>query len=122
MGYRSDVTAVFYTDKKENWPSLKLYVDENFPEELKGLLDVVGECGYLFQDDQTKWYPSYPEVQAFETFMEKFMELADGDEGKDLEWACEFVRIGEESEDVEIRLSGDAKYVLNLVRSVEVCI
>ena len=38
MGYKSDVTAVFYTTK-EKFPVMKLYVDENFPEGFKMEID-----------------------------------------------------------------------------------
>ena len=119
MGYRSNVTAVFYTTK-EKWPTLKLYVDENFPEELAGCLSVAGGRGYLFQDNSVKWYDSYPEVQAFQRFVSNFLELADGD--NDWGWAYEFMRIGEDSEDIEETQSDGAEYVLSLVRDVEVCI
>lgn len=121
MGYRSNVTAVFYTSK-DKWPTLKLYVDENFPEELKGCLSIVGERGYLFQDDQVKWYDSFPEVQAFQRFVSNFLELADGEDSENLDWAYEFVRIGEDSDDLEETYSDGAVYVLNVVRDVEVCI
>ncbi len=31
MGYRSDVTAVFYVSKAEHLPVLKLWLSANFP-------------------------------------------------------------------------------------------
>ena len=37
MGYRSEVMAAFYADKSKG-AALKLFVDENFPEELAGNL------------------------------------------------------------------------------------
>ena len=123
MGYRSDVKAVFYTSK-EKWPMLKLYVDEHFPEELKGSLSIVGERGYLFQDNNVKWYDSWPEVQAFNRFVSNFLELADedSDEARERAWAYEFVRIGEDSDDLEETYSDGAEYVLSVIRDVEVCI
>ena len=124
MGYRSNVTAVFYTSK-DKWPVLKLYVDEHFPEDLKGCLKVVGERGYLFQDNDVKWYDSWPEVQAFQRFVSNFLELADGGDTagpNELDWAYEFVRIGEDSDDLEETQSDGAEYVLSVIRDVEVCI
>ena len=41
MGYRSDVRAAFYTQYKENFPMLKLFMDENFPEDLKGVIEPI---------------------------------------------------------------------------------
>ena len=120
MGYRSSVTAVFYTSK-EKFPVMKLYVDEHFPEDLKGCLKVVGERGYLFQDDQVKWYDSWPEVQAFQRFVSNFLEFADGGDDS-TSWAYEFVRIGENSDDLEETYSDGAEYVLSVIRDVEVCI
>ena len=36
MGYRSDVMAVFYTYDPSEYPSIKLFIDENIPEWFRG--------------------------------------------------------------------------------------
>lgn len=121
MGYRSDLKAVFYTTDKEAWPVLKLYVDENFPEDLKGDLQVIqGKhiTGYMFEGEGWKWYDSYPDVQAYNRFASNFLELADADDGP--LWCYEFARIGEDYEDLEINRSDKATYVLEFSRSIEV--
>jgi hypothetical protein len=46
-----------------------------------------------------------------------FLEIADG-EG--LPWAYEFVRIGEDSNDIEETQSDSADYVLSVVRTTEI--
>ena len=121
MGYRSNLTAVFYTTK-EKWPVLKLYIDEHFPEEFKGDLTVQGERAYVFKLDNVKWYDSYPEVQAFERFVSNFLEFANGGDVS-TPWNYEFVRIGEDSDDVEETHSNGSEYdVLSVVRNVEFCI
>lgn len=121
MGYRSNITAVFYTSK-EKWPVLKQYVDEHFPEEFKEDLTVQGERAYIFKLDNAKWYDSYPEVHAFERFVSNFLEFAKGVDDS-TQWAYEFVRIGENSDDVEETHSNGAEYdVLSIIRNVEVCI
>ena len=49
MGYRSEVRAAFYTTRKEEWPALKLFVEENFPKDLGNDLHLItseGMWGY----------------------------------------------------------------------------
>lgn len=146
MGYRSDVVAVFYTtsnpkDEKahdRNEAKFKLFMEENFPAEWKkpewaaddeGLTMLESGTGtlYEFKISGVKWYESYPEVIAFDKFWDKFVALADGegeDESKDddqepPEWACEFVRLGENDDDVETKSSDEAEYVLSVSRTIE---
>ena len=122
MGYRSDITAVFYTNKKDEWPLLKLFVDENFPKDLENCLRVEceetrGRWGFVFCVDDYKWYGSYPEVQEFNKFEERFKSMEKCQEGT---WACEFALIGEDYNDIENRSSGYADGVLRVIRSIEV--
>ena len=122
MGYRSDITAVFYTCKKDEWPLLKLFVDENFPKDLAECLEEKSEeprkrWGFMFRVDDYKWYESYPEVQAFNEFEERFKSMQKCVDGT---WAFEFARIGEDYTDIENRSSDYADYVLNIARSVDV--
>jgi hypothetical protein len=122
MGYRSEITAVFYTNEKDEWPLLKLFVNENFPKDLDKYLEE--ECeepckrrGFVFRVPHYKWYDSYPEVQAFNEFEDKFTSMEKCQDGT---WACEFVRIGEETNDIEERNSFNADYVIRVVRHIEV--
>jgi hypothetical protein len=127
MGYRSVVEAVFYTRKEEEYPLLKLYVEENFPksEELReGLKPIKANnvWGCHFIADNVKWYESYPEIQEFSQFADKFIEFADSKENmpeKQLSWAYEFVRIGEQSDDVEEHRSDNAEFILCVRREIE---
>jgi hypothetical protein len=118
MGYRSELTAVFYATP-DKAAALKLYVDENFPEELAGNLRPINNRlyqGYMFSESDVKWYDSYPEVQAFNRFVSNFLELAEQEE---IRWAYEFVRIGEDSNDVEETYSDYADYQLRVCRSID---
>lgn len=122
MGYRSEVTAAFYVHKihEHDWPALKLFVDENFPEELKeSLREKKSDMhhGYIFSESDVKWYTDYPEIVAFNRFVSNYLEIADGE--NDLGWAYEFVRIGEDANDIEETSSDGADYVLRVVRSIE---
>jgi hypothetical protein len=122
MGYRSEITAVFYTNEKDEWPLLKLFVDENFPKDFENCLQM--ECeeprrrwGFVFRVDEYKWYESYPEVQAFEEFEGRFKGTQKCEDGA---WAFEFARIGEETDDIEERSSNHADYILRVARRIEI--
>ena len=123
MGYRSDVVAVFYTYDPNEFPSIKLFIDEHIPEFFRtdeymrlfsgGMPRHVQ--GIKFTMNGLKWYPSYPDVQAFEEAIRKFEKLSDGGD----KWLWEFVRLGEEVEDVEERSCAEAESLLYVVRSIE---
>ena len=66
MGYRSDVTIVMYPSAghKDKFAALKLYVDENLPDQF----EVVGEGDgrYLYcYINGVKWYDSYEEGDVY---------------------------------------------------------
>jgi hypothetical protein len=123
MGYRSDVMAVFYTQDAIEFPSIKLFIDEHIPEFFRtdeymrlfsgGMPRHVQ--GIKFTMNGLKWYPSYPDVQAFEEAIRKFEKLSDGGD----KWLWEFVRLGEEVEDVEERSCSESESLLYVVRSIE---
>ena len=109
MGYRSDVMALIYPepgdDKSAKFEQLKVLMATTF----KAVVDEhFGACMEWLEADRVlkfnipdvKWYTSFPDVQAFETMLEEF--------GDDIPGYCtEFVRIGEESGDIEQRQAGD---------------
>jgi hypothetical protein len=127
MGYRSVVEVVFYTRDEEQAPLLKLYVDENFPknEELRECLTPIKApkvWGYHFIADNIKWYESYTFVQEFNEFAHAFVAFAESKEGADakqLNWAYEFVRLGEDTSDIEEERSDNADFILSVRREVE---
>ena len=131
MGYRSCVASVIYTWEENEWPLLKLFVEENFP---KGQL---AECltpfenngrrgpnrttfrGYKFMCDDVKWYESYPDVACHDALIEFAGEWVNDEDNKS-EIAFVFVRIGEETDDVEERCGGDYDYDwVQVHRSIE---
>jgi len=123
MGYRSDVMAVFYTYDPTEYPAMKLFIDENVPEFFRsdeymrlfsgGMPKHVQ--GIKFTMNGVKWYESYPDVKGFEQAIEKFEKLSDGGD----KWLWEFVRLGEEIEDVEERSCAEAESLLYVNRSIE---
>jgi hypothetical protein len=125
MGYRSEVTALIYPAGGEHnlleYDKLKLLMNTTFKE----LFDEWGgereyEDGWEWDDDHrvlqfiatsVKWYDSYSEVQRFVKFLEEVHEL---------EYEYEFIRIGEEDDDIETDSTGDANGYLSVRRSIEV--
>ena len=122
MGYRSDVMAVFYTYDPTEYPAMKLFIDENIPEWFRGdeYMSTFERGdnlrGVKFHIEDVKWYPSYPDVQGFERGMGVFKGLADETDSK---WCFEFVRLGEEVEDIEERQSHGSNNLLYVSRSIE---
>ena len=121
MGYRSELTAIFYCHNQDDYPSMKLFVEENiggaFKEDLTE--EELNDRKYIkFYLEDVKWYDSYPDVIQFNEFIEAFVELADDAESK-LTWAYEFVRFGEELNDIEVTESDGANNVMRIHRYVD---
>jgi hypothetical protein len=125
MGYRSDVTAVFYVSKAEQFPLLKLWLTENFP------MDTFHDCirwfdrGMVLEDRHVKWYSDYDEVKAFDKAAENFKELVEDFDNSPVEnkpaFCYEFIRVGENYDDVETEYCGDhGEFMLGLNRTITV--
>ena len=120
MGYRSDVKALIYPQGGEhnllNYDKLKLLMNTTF----KDVMDY-WEDPYFTWDDKhralvfdansVKWYDSYPEIVRFIKFLQEVHEL---------EYEYEFIRIGEDDNDIETDSTGDAEGFLYVSRSIEV--
>lgn len=121
MGYRSDVHALFYTTIKEDLPVLKLFMDENYPKDLHDLEEIKSNriYGYEVKYADVKWYSGYDDVKAFDAFRTKYLALLDAQEEDGKEWAFEFVRIGEDTEDVEREQSVASMGMLSVSRRIE---
>lgn len=124
MGYRSDVTAVFYVNEAKHFPVLKLWLDENFPVKESGNYIRWFNRGMIFEEENTKWYGDYEEVKAFNGAVEKFTDLiymdTSGNEDAP-KFSYEFVRIGEEYDDIETSWEGHhCEYILGVSRSVTI--
>ena len=120
MGYRSDVVAVFYTYDPTQYPAIKLFIDENIPEFFRGedymtKFENANLHGLKFTMPDVKWYPSYPDVSGFERAIEGFNAVCESG----VRWNWEFVRLGEEIEDVEEKGSSKHENLLYVVRNIE---
>lgn len=125
MGYRSNVMAIIYPDAEKledyqpRYDQLKVLMGTTF----KHVVDEFGDPHMTWMDKDhvlqfslmdVKWYPSYPDVQMFMAMLETFRsdEIAG--------YCTEFVRVGEESDDVEDRYTGDNnQYYLNVRREID---
>jgi hypothetical protein len=126
MGYRSDVTMIMYPKRKEDFAMLKLYVDENLPDQFEAH---ESDSGFRYLHcfiDGVKWYDGYEEVDKYNKLFSEWDEMfADPDDPSakeglhaDLIFHYEFMRIGEDYEDVEYHQSYGADHALNMSREV----
>lgn len=136
MGYRSEVayTIRFTSDDERAKQSFYTFIAEAkaraatagcFTEEQgrwgSGDGFEVDEKRYRinFSAQDVKWYESYPDVMWHEALIELAAEWAN-DEDNHSEIAYAFVRIGEETEDIEEKNGGDYDYSwVQVNRSIE---
>ncbi len=125
MGYRSDVTALFYVSKAEHYPLLKLWLSENFPMDMFHDNIRWFDRGMVFEESDTKWYSDYDEVKAFDKAAEAYHELVEDFDNSQVEgqptFCYEFIRVGENYDDVETEYYGDGcEFMLGLNRTITV--
>jgi hypothetical protein len=125
MGYRSDVAIKVYGDKEgmlkfkkaydEAYAELpeveQGYIDDLMREEdVNGFIDDGFTDSFTFYTQHIKWYDEYPNVKFF-------MDLLDRVE--DFGINAEFVKIGEEDDDIETTHYGEnVEYFLFVNRSI----
>ena len=133
MGYRSDVTIAMYPKFGEDYAMLKLFVDENLPDKFEEHWHQQTDEVFrylLLKLDWIKWYEDYPEVAVYtNTFLnweERFKDKGEregrgGYEDPEVPlFSFEFVRIGENLDDITHDTSAYAKGILNLTREVHI--
>jgi len=145
MGYRSEVDIVFYVpnDSETAYGLLKLWFDENYPhaeakDEWCATIQYDEEnLAILVSYQDVKWYDSYEHPQAVEKAFEDIDTLLDHqhltavaqgltpvkEDNPDItpfNVAWEFVTLGEEDNDTEMRMSANADYVIAVNRSTEI--
>ena len=100
MGYSSEVHLAVYTKTKDDFVAAftrwRLDNGVDFTEwtmwDHTDMVDNADVFGFLFWDEQTKWYGGYPDVEEVEATMKELPDYG---------FCVEFVRVGEESGDVE---------------------
>ena len=131
MGYRSQVTAVIYPAvpedplgpdafkayETEKYNALRVLMGTKFAQLMEEWFG--GEAQWddknqrlVFEMQDVKWYDGYEDVKAFDTMLTEITELG---------YCSEFIRIGEETDDIEHRSEGDGvKYILNVQRTITI--
>jgi hypothetical protein len=115
MGYRSDVVCIIYphgegVDSKEKYALLKTLMATTFKDVSEAWgskmewLDA--DCILEFDIPDVKWYGSYVEVKIFEEMRERI----ESEEFESI--VIEFIRVGEESDDIDQRHSMTGEYYL----------
>jgi hypothetical protein len=119
MGYRSQVAAVIYGDglSQEKYDLLKTLMNTTFKEAYTEFESNAewhdGKRVLEFKVGYVKWYDSYPDVQNFM----RMLEIVGDMDGLNYE----FVRVGEETNDIDQMQNGeDLRYALSVTRSIEV--
>jgi len=120
MGYRSDVQALIYPQSGDQnlleYDKLKTLMNTTF----KDVFEAWGDDYFTWDDkhrvlkfaaNSVKWYESYPDVDLFGKFLK---------EVHDLEYEFEFIRIGENDDDVESNMTGDAENFMYVERTIQV--
>ena len=109
MGYRSDIAVLVYPTNREKYPLLKTLMATTFKEidnDWGGCSRWEDTSGVLrFDINDVKWYDSYLDVQRFDSFLVEVEELG---------FEYEFSRVGEETGDIERRLSERSIGYLNI--------
>ena len=126
MGYRSDVAIAIYGPEEAIVPLIAaerlkpgnvFSTDAEFIKHFK--LDPIPPSsdqrtfiGFAAQFDSVKWYHTYPEVHAWHRLLDEAAEVDD---------VCtEFVRVGEETQDVETAHHGyECRYLLTTYTRIE---
>lgn len=115
MGYRSDVVMVMYAPREEHAAAIKLWIKENFPWRTWDERDCIAwlDNGLLFRADNIKWYDGYPEVDEVNRVRREFVDLfcnyevnGEVDDVGVCKGAYEYIRVGEEFDDIEIEREG----------------
>jgi hypothetical protein len=125
MGYRSDVTIVMYPKRKEDFAALKLYADETFPDQFEVHEDnnrIEGFRYLMLEFDSVKWYEGYEDVdvytRAFSEWDTMFEDEYEPESGSIFHY--EFMRIGEDYEDIVYDRSVDSDMILGVDRNAYV--
>ena len=120
MGYRSAVAAMFYVTDKTRLPELKLWLTENFPmQEFSGDIRWF-DRGMILECEDIKWYDGFPNVQKFNNAAQAFIDLFCTDNTEVFGGAYEFMRIGEEYEDIETIRVGEYEPFLDCNRTISI--
>jgi hypothetical protein len=125
MGYRSEVAIMIYgTDEvmeevKALYDTLYNALDADTKKSVDYLDYLMGnettngfsEEGFRFHAEDIKWYDDYSHVEFFKELFNK---------ADDIGASCEFIRIGEEHDDIDTNYTGDDnEYRMGVTRLID---
>lgn len=123
MGYRSDVSIVFYTTNPEALPliAIKLWFDENYPHKTATQeWDAKVDCGndyVLVTYTGVKWYEDYEHVIAVDAAIKLFVDTFEANEFNN-HANYEKAYVGEQLADVAEERSNYTDYRLGVRREI----
>ena len=127
MGYRSDVSIVFYVRGMDTDPTagaaLKFWFDETYP--VKEATDewcaiIRHKDGAIIVDyEDVKWYNGYEHPKQVDAALRKFTDTFNCEEDT-TEFAWEVIRIGEDDTDIEVDRSEYSDALLYVSRAIRV--
>lgn len=120
MGYRSEIAIKVHGEEAKMLAFKNAYDAgrAELPEEHRAYIDEMNRADdrngfddgiFTFHAEEIKWYSSL-----VVDFYNGLLELVD-----ELELNSEFVRIGDDDDDVEIVYQGEHEYILNVVRTID---
>lgn len=121
MGYRSDVTCIMYTnDPKDKGAGaimttwLKQHIHDDDMQYFE-----FHDTEVIFLAEDWKWYPDYSEIKRLEKLFADFQETFCHQHHDSL-YGYEFMRLGENYDDVEQRAAGVCAGRLSLSRCIRI--
>jgi len=119
MGYRSQVAVVIYGDGRdaEKYALLKTLMNTTFKEaytDFDGCAEWHDDKHVLeFKMEDVKWYEGYSDVQNFMLMLNAIGDMSGLN--------YEFIRIGEDADDIDEQYGGNnCEYILSVTRAIEV--
>lgn len=130
MGYRSNVAITIYGNS-EKLNAVRKYAEIKFINLPAAIRDAVMDLYYYSEKDSSnkvwgddsryffyatsvKWYSSYPVVDYIESIFQYANEICDDTD----DFAGEYVRVGEEDNDIDVRMFGDCDGHIRVDRSI----
>lgn len=119
MGYRSEVSSIIYAkkdimdkfkvDNSDSIKELETHFENNYDEGLSYQSNPDYDIIFL-RGNGWKWYETYTDVKAWNNLMNLAIDKG---------LSVEFIRIGEDEADIEVKYINDSECYLSAVRFIE---
>lgn len=130
MGYRSDIKVIMYATTYEKLGVLRVWwegVKESGNEDALSGFRFEEGFGVVFEGESVKWYDSYADVQWAEHVFTEFCDtFINSDKARPLPpgvgcgYGFEYIRVGENDDDVETLCDGDVQWHISLQRAISI--